>query len=475
MRYYYMNSNIADFGLILNALINTPTEWERAFWGHIHFIQILLGQFTRIIPENLLPYYLINFQNTIVLFSAIMIKKHFGNIAGIALILYIPVWSLLYYDFHFDFMAIPILTGFFISIKEKNNKKAVAYASSLILIKEIFCLQVIFCGIYLIIKDYKKSIYGIFLILFGSLSFYIYTKYLIPNFSGVNNVGIDSPAYNHLGTGILDKIFYISENLKNIIVEIINNRDKIIFILILFFQLIFLPLISPLPMLVALPIIGVLLLSNNQNYYSYNTHYMAGLIIPIIISYSNALQLLIKRITNKKYIFLIIYTPLFVGLALFTTFPLSRYFISEKYTDLNFKNYTNQKRIRIIKDIINENIPLNKKIFISAQNSINYYPLYARERYLPFPYGVDRPENFKDFKKIYIDDIRYADYVLIDLKKNLYIYDIGCNFQNEECKDKKIYSDFMRIKQDILEKNYYSIAEYDGFIIYKRLAQQTSK
>ena len=471
LRYYTLHSSVADLGLFLNAIINTPNEWQRAFWGHSQPIQLLFGQISKLIPSEYLPYLLINIQNTIILGTVIYIRKNYGFITGLTLLLYCPLWSVLSYDFHFDFLSIPITAFFLVNIKKHKICKASCGAIVLITIKEIFCLELVFCGIYLILIKFKEKngiIYGILLILIGTISFYIYTSIVMPTINNEMNLGINSDAYAEMGDSFYRIIIYIINNIYSITYEIVNNKEKIIFIIYAFGQLLFLPLLSFQTLIIGIPIFGSILLSKIPNYYSYNTHYFAGAIIPIIISYNGGL-LIIENYFSKKNIFYLLITPIIVGLLVFTTFPLSRLFLVEKYSSYNYRNYISDERTNNIKNLIKYNIPEKKDLFISAQNSINYYPLYTKTTFLPFPSGVEEMEELAIFDggnkiKYY----KYADYVVLDLKKNIYLYDKGCEFQENKCINLDVKKKFEDIIEIDLKKNYKIIIEYDKFFIFRR-------
>jgi len=474
-RYYYMHSHVADLGLFLNGILNTPLEWQRAFWGHSQAIQIIFGQLSLIINAEYLPYFLINIQSLTLIGTVIYIRSNFGKLTGFALLLYCPLWTLLSFGFHFDFFAVPLLAIFLTSIRDNKYKTAYVSAALLIFIKEIFCLQVIFCGLYILfikmINRQKKMILVFALLITGIFSFYINMHFILPNINS-NYIGLKSAAFNSLGGEIFGIIIYTSRNITEIIFEILTNKEKITFLIYAFGQLLFIPFLSPSFLIMTIPIFAASLLSQISNYYSYNTHYLAGAIIPIIAAYHYGLIRLKNFIVWNKFFKLIIYFSIIAGLFTFTTFPLSRLFISTKYTELNYKNYMDDGRSEEIKSLLAKFIPTDNNIFISSQNSFNYYPLYTKVNYLPFPSGVTNKEiltTFTNGKK----EIREknADFVIIDLKRPIYIYDKGCNFQYGKCQDQKIESEFFRIYEGELKEKYMKIASFEGFEIYKKKSE----
>ena len=72
-------------------------------------------------------------------------------------------------------------------------------------------------------------------------------------------------------------------------VEIVETPKKVIYLIALFGALGFIPLLSPGPLMIALPIIAVSLLSRHEGYYGLGHHYTAGLIAPMIFAFSGGL------------------------------------------------------------------------------------------------------------------------------------------------------------------------------------------
>ena len=241
------------------------------------------------------------------------------------------------------------------------------------------------------------------------------------------------------------------------------------------------------------------LLSRSPNYYDYAAHYSAGLIIPIIVSFSESLPKLKKwiYIISKKFIFFktitfsnisaisnfiiiswVILFQIAVGLS-----PISRLFWSDKIWSINYQAYIPSERDAVIRNSITKYIPLDSSIIVSSQNNLNYSPLFLRQDYLIFPGGVTEPhirtnwdeKTFNNFMNYlrgeapvnYEPDLIYAEYVLIDFNRPFYLFDKGCDSTYLICRDKDIEKKYLNAI-GILENKYILLFEYNGFRIFKK-------
>ena len=115
--------------------------------------------------------------------------------------------------------------------------------------------------------------------------------------------------------------------------------------------------------------------------------------------------------------------------------PISYTFWSGRSLNFSYKVYLPENRNNMIKDNVQKYIPANPGISVASQNSFNYGYLAKRDKYKPFP-----------------DDFMNVDYIVIDLKRPLYVLD---RIDKEKFMEK---FDFARKKRKL-------IYEYDGFYI----------
>ena len=272
-------------------------------------------------------------------------------------------------------------------------------------------------------------------------------------------------------------MIYIILNLNEIIIDIFQTPRKLIYLIAIFGALGFISLLNPSPLIIALPILAVSLLSTYEGYYGLGHHYTAGIIIPLIVAFHGGVPRA-KIIWSKLKFPIRFFTPvviviLLVSHIILSPSPISRLFWSEKIWSYNFKAYIPNERAQLIKNAVYENIPDNPDIVLSVQNTLNLNSLMKRRNIMLFPDGIkDKklspyfPQGFQlidvNWKKI------NADYVLVDMKRPWFINDQGCEWFYGECSDrvmKKNYKEWIEVTRTEMEV----IFEQDGFIIFKQL------
>jgi hypothetical protein len=254
-----------------------------------------------------------------------------------------------------------------------------------------------------------------------------------------------------------------------------------------------------LPLIVGLPIFMISMLSHQSNYYDYSAHYSAGLIIPILVSYidgvvpaRNYFYFICQKVKFLKILmpseridtfnlFLICWLLCF-QIALGTS-PISRLFWVDKVWSLGIRAYIPTERDLVIRDLIEKYIPPDDSVVVSSQNNINYLRLAMRQNFLIFPGGVTELHQLTNWdqktfaglldffqRQKNIDataQLIFADYVLIDIKRPHFVYDVGCDTAYSKCLNEKIEMLYLESIK-FLENKYTTVYEYDGFRIFKK-------
>ena len=214
---------------------------------------------------------------------------------GLIYFLMPAVWYSLLFDFHLDFITVPILLYFFAASEKSQFLRATVAAVSLILVKEVYALTTIACGIYLLfscfqIGNFKQkkirlnAFAASFLILAGG--FYCYAAFFfVQPFFGVFGRGVvDSPTYNWMGKSIFDILVFLLSHPITVLIEIIQTKGKLLFLFVLFGSVGFISLLSPRHLIVLAPTLLASLLSRHQGYYDFTAHYTSSMIAPTIFA-----------------------------------------------------------------------------------------------------------------------------------------------------------------------------------------------
>ena len=471
-------------------------QWQSLFLSHIQPFGLLWAIPFYFFSTDWAATIILIFQAAVLVLPVIGLYRHFGIIPALAFSFYFPLWYNALFDFHIDHIAIPILFGFFFF--ERNGKLLHAFFLGVLLafVKEPFAIQTAFCGLYLCATR-KNYLCGLLLTLFGIVYFTLASQYFIDYFRSpyINiETSILNGSYGWLGNNIQEMIKSIATKPYFIFIEILANQDKVKYFLYLFGALGFIPFLRPIFLLPAIPILFFSLLSNNPEHYSYNTHYTAGLIAPIIIAFSEGLPTAKKiwgKTTFPNHLFIpSLVCGLLICHILVAPSPISRKFFIEKSWFYHYSVYLPSKRSNMIKSALMKHIPTNPETVISIQNSLNAGNFSKHKNIFIFPHAATEKRpianisklswsgflNYtknKELKKEVTTSV-WADYVILDLKKPWFIVAQSCHWIRGECfEDKQGFSNKFSNLVKTTEEQFYIIYKNDGFMILKNRSDQT--
>jgi hypothetical protein len=137
----------------------------------------------------------------------------------------------------------------------------------------------------------------------------------------------------------------------------------------------------------------------------------------------------------------------------------------------------------MIKKALLQYIPADPDVSVTTQNTVNWDHLANRKVYLPFPLGVGLPHRVMDWSSRdllglwqyvrsgvmppAITDARYADYVVLDLKRPWFIIDKGCDWLYDACRNHEVSEKFVQLVEET-RRRYSTVFEVDGFMILRR-------
>ncbi|MBF0555125.1 MAG: DUF2079 domain-containing protein [Nitrospirae bacterium] len=488
LKYASLHSTVFDLGVFLWIFYNISAngQWQLCFYGHVQPFLIPLSYLLTPVPIIFFPYIILFLQSAFLSLPSIGLVRRYGYAALAVFALYFPLWYNNLNDFHMDHLAIPLLFGFYFFTENKKIWLAVVCASLLAFVKEPFALQTIACGIYLLIVS-RKILASAFLILFGIIYFYIALHYLIPYVALGEKGFLDLSAFSWMGHSIGDMLFFIIKHPLVITSEIFSNSAKIKYLIAIFGALCFIPLLRPVMLIPAIPVVGIALLSRHESHSSFGTHYTAGLMVPLVMAFIKGLPVAGSlwekiRLPRKMFAPLII-TGLIIGHVIFAPSFLYRYFYVPKIWERHFTAYIPSMRDAAIKEAILSHIPANHGITISTQNNINWSYLVYRHQIMVFPQGIMSAVNYVNpsgysllnllHSIVYrqfphsLAEKQLADYVVVDVKRPYFIIDEGCQWFYGKCTDNKIEDIFLDLVRMTRER-YDMIYEMDGFMIFKR-------
>ena len=524
-KYFALHSSLLDLGSFLFNFHNVAAgNWQRLFINHVQPLMALWALQYHLLPPELVPYTTVVAQAAILAIPVILLFRHYGWLPALVYGLYSPLWYNALFDFHIDHLSVILLFGFFMMEKKGQIWVAVLLAMILTLVKEPFALQTAACGVYLLWPR-RQYAAGAVLVIFGLSYFFFATHYLIPYFSGGARVGFDSGAFSWLGRSIGEMILTLLTHPLEILRDILGTPGKLTYLFFVFGLLAFIPLLAPSYLIPTLPLLAIAMLSHLANYYDYNTHYTAGLIIPVIFAFIHGLPkahalwmrgakwvwrkasgvktalltrvviiphpqgergygvctVMEARLSKVFYVLLALW--ILGGHVMLSPSPISRLFWSDKVWSYSWRAYVPTEREAMMKEAMLKYIPADPEVSVTTQNTVNWYHLAHRKVHASFPQGIEEliqvmdrsgrmREGFWRFVRTgkmspTVTHDLYADYIVLDLKRPWFISDRGCEWIYGECLDKEKAREFFDLVART-KAQYEVLFERDGFMIFKK-------
>jgi uncharacterized membrane protein len=398
------------------------------------------------------------------LFVSFIVYRLYGRTIAMFLVFSYPFWYANLFDFHFEFLSLIFLLCFFWSISKKKYFISVFFVVLMMLSKEVYALTAVMCGIYIIVefllsdeRKNQKFILGNFFryrpIIFGLSIIFISIIYFIHTLESTNlsEAAISSASTNFAYSNSVITTFntYFSESFKQILQNPESIIWRVLFCILPILCFAGLPFLSPLPLIICLPTLLIAFFSVNPLHHSLNSHYSLILLGPLCLSSSKSLKKFNLKI-NRSWLI----TPIMIYFSI-SPGPLSYIFMSNMSWPYGFDAYIRNPRDQIIINAIEKNLQNNPHASVLAQNTVNSPLLYNRSL-------------FNVFGKGFINDSGdHFDFIILDMKRPLFLADQSCKFRFGECRDAAFVEKFNQ--QFSLVSLHYSIKyQYDGFYIFQK-------
>jgi len=485
MRYLALRSTVFDLGVFVCNLtaMSQGGEWWRALGGHIQPVLWGYSWLIRPLPDWLQPLGLMVAQAFMLSAPLPAIARRLGAFPALAYFGFFAVWHNGLFDFHPDHLAIPIGFWFFLAARAGHPVSAALAALSLCLIKETFAIQAAMCGVYLA-GCRRGALAGIIVFVAGLVWFWVATAKLIPFFTMDVGVGASAGAFAWIGgASVLGKIWWVLTHPFGVLGHVFGDPGKVKYLLALFGALAFLPLLSPGPLVVALPVLALSLLSDRPDYYSFANHYTAGLVAPLLVAFAQALPVAVEMIHVRRARVDrwagILLLALLAGHVALSPSPLSVRF----WRAGGFAHYWPDGRDTRIIRTLEQILPDDPDVVVITQNSLNWGKAVSRYFANSFPMAVFEPHRAQnpgaatpqDFRRFVLTGEKpafpvvesLAEYVVLDLKRPWFVVDQGCAWNGEACLDKAVAERFRESLEEA-RKSFDTLVEDDGFLVLKR-------
>ncbi len=316
LTYKYLSFSYYDWDLALfsNLMWNlTQGRVENSLMGtsflasHSHYVAFLTSPIFFLFQHPLTLVYLKVFSFTAGSFVFYKIAQErlgvFSAIALLAIYLtYPPNLFAMFFEFHFEnFAMFLFFIMFYLFFKGRlTSFLAVAFLTSLI--KENMPLVITMFGFYgLIVKKERKVLWGVVPIVIGLVMFYLSVFILIPYF----RTGLDAPhaylsQYSPFGKDVNKDVFSLAVQFPLQFVKLIFRSINIEFLCRLFAPLT-ISFLSPLILLIPLPLLLQSFLSTGIPQHTIHFHYAASIVPFIFISTVFAFKRTRDKLSRRLY------------------------------------------------------------------------------------------------------------------------------------------------------------------------------
>ena len=292
-------------------------SWQFLFRGHAHIFSLFYSFLYKFLPS---PVLLITCQILAIVGAGLLVSGRWTVNGGqksnrlqtiliILYLLYFPVWYNCLFDFHFEHLFVLFCAIFYwlvigqwsVDSREKPNRlqttdyplpsKTLVFLICVLccLVKEVFALSAIMMGVYVIVRR-RWLVCGLLIVLFSCLYFIFVECYAIPYFTaGKEAPAIWHSAFGYLGSNMKEVFLTLLTHPWLLITETLSDWRKLLYIIAIFGPFLFIPFLSPLELLPALPQFFISLLSHNPNHYALSSQYTAGLIVPVFVAFIKGL------------------------------------------------------------------------------------------------------------------------------------------------------------------------------------------
>jgi uncharacterized membrane protein len=385
------------------------------------------------------PQVLVLFQSLLLCLPAFFMFRALRNGASreglwlVAYVAYFPLWYIGLFDFHIDSLVIPLGYLFYSACFRGRWGWAAASALAMCLVKEPFALTAAMCGAYLVLKC-RRRLLGTAVFLTGLTYFILAVRWFIPLASPQRLGILEGGAFSWMGRTVGEQLLFLVTHPVQAATALVTPSGKAIFVLALFGALAAVPLFAPLELLPALPQLAISLLSREENYYALGHHYTAALVIPLTAAFAvglpRALWAWLKVGLRRRWLLAVAGGCLVASNVLISPSPVSRLFWTGKVWSYGMEAYLPTSRDREIARAIQEFIPDDPDAVVAFQNTLVHPRLVNRRYVFSFPEAVERPVVMPVFSRLGQTAPVQAEYVVLDLRRPLYLLDQGCQWRS---------------------------------------------
>lgn len=391
-----------------------------------------------------------------------------GEWAAVLALLALAVWYNTLFDFHFEHLLLPLFALLALALESPRKwapPAALLAALAICGVKEMYALTAAAAGLAALVRPGRRWV-GAAIVAVSLSYFAAMTMVVIPAYTSGQGTGeIWTGAFGHLGASTDEILGQLARRPWLLAQEAFSTWRKPFYAAVLFGSLLFVPLLAPLALLPALPVLALVLLSHNDNHVGLGHQYTAGITVPLLFALAAALTRPALAVRRDAVLALVLLSSLAV-LAVFGPSPLSRFFWSGKLWFYTASAYVPTARDAELRALLDRLIPAEAAV--AVQNPLVTAALVNRAAVFAFPEAVFAPVSFRRAEG---ERPVLAEYVALDLQRPWFLGDRGCDWAWGACRDSAAAQSF-RAAVARLSEDFAPLHDRDGILILRRKSQQ---
>jgi uncharacterized membrane protein len=282
--YYFFDFDLAVNNQVLWTTIHghpfyTSIFGYNLFGDHVSPIFLLILPFYAIIPDaRLLLFFQSLFLGMGVIPLYLLAKRELGSSYGVIVsLIYILFPALAFanlFEFHPIALSTSLLLFTFLFLHERRFSAFVIFLTMSLFTREDMALVVVMFGIYALFKQMERK-WILFPIILGIFWALFTVGFLMPSLAPIGFLHYER--YTHLGGNPKEIVLTIVQR-PLYVLSYMFSLEKVKYLIELFSSLAFLPLFSPLELMMTIPVFGLNLLSSWGSQQTLGYHYNAQLI-----------------------------------------------------------------------------------------------------------------------------------------------------------------------------------------------------
>lgn len=494
LKFLALHQSFYDLGQYATAIhaLAFGGEGGQLLQGHAHLLAPLYAAAWRLYPSpaTLLALQSVALLGSLWLAGFLFQRAGAGSVLDGALLLALafPLWFAALFEFHFEHLVFPLVFGATLALLSGRTRGRTVFllcAIVLCFVKEAYALTAMALGLWAALFR-RERLLGAITVAVGGAWFVAASVAVIPFYSrGLQSGAIWASAFGSLGNTVSEMAWTLLSHPLDTL-RLVAEPRKLVYAGALATLFGYAWLRRPAAALVALPALGLSLVSANPNHVYLGNQYTAAVAAPLFVA--TAFGLAAMRPDPRLWAKRTAVAMAAGTLVLFGPSPASRLFLQDTTFAYGASAFQMSERDRRIAATLDRIIPADPSVPVAVQNNLVTPRLAARRALMPFPAGTETPfrllapvrggmiasmlRAFGGGAPARSDDL-FAAFVVLDDRRPRDLFDQGCDFRKGACRDPDAVRRFEAAMAG-LAGAYEPILDEDGLRVFRRRPPPTT-